>query len=131
MKFVRILFIISSFFVAFSAHALEIAPYTPAALARAQQSDAAYALHFHADWCPVCRAQSEALNQLKADPKLKVTVLVVNYDTEKALRRQFGVHTQSTIIAFKGRHETGRLAGESDPARIRAVLASALEAPNS
>lgn len=126
MKFVRTLFALLSFVAAASAHALDVTPYTPAALAQAQQSGKAYALHFHADWCPVCRAQSKALDQLKADPKLDVTVFVVNYDKEKSLRKQFGVRTQSTIIAFKGKHETARLAGESEPDRIRAVLASAL-----
>lgn len=126
MKLVRTLFVLLSLLTVASAHALEITPYTPAALAQAQQSSKSYALHFHADWCPVCRAQSKVLEELKADPKLNVTVFVVNYDTEKSLRKQFGVHTQSTIIAFKGRHETGRLAGESQADKIRAVLMSAL-----
>jgi thioredoxin 1 len=126
MKLVRTLFVLLSFLTAASAYALEITPYTPAALAQAQQSGKSYALHFHADWCPVCRAQSQVLEELKADPKLNLTVFVVNYDTEKSLRKQFSVHTQSTIIAFKGRHETGRLAGESQADKIRAVLVSAL-----
>jgi thioredoxin 1 len=126
MKLVRALFILFSFLASASVHALEIRPYTPAALAQAQQSDSAYALHFHADWCPVCRAQSIVLNRLKADPKLNVTVFVVDYDTEKALRRPYGVHTQSTLIAFRGRKETDRLAGVTDPDAIRAVLESAL-----
>ncbi len=126
MKLVRTLFVLFSFLTAASAYALEITPYTPAALAQAQQSGKSYALHFHADWCPVCRAQSQVLEALKADPKLNVTVFVVNYDKEKSLRKQFSVYTQSTIIAFKGRHETGRLAGESQADKIRAVLVSAL-----
>jgi thioredoxin 1 len=126
MKFVRTLFVLLSFLTATSVYALEIIPYTPAALAQAQQSGESYALHFHADWCPVCRAQSKVMEELKADPSLKVTVLVVNYDKEKSLRKPYGVHTQSTLIAFKGKHETGRLAGESAPEKIRAVLASAL-----
>ena len=126
MKLFRILFALLLIATASAAQALEIKPYTPAALAEAQKADKPYALHFHADWCPVCRAQSKVLEELKADPKLSVTVFVVNYDTEKALRKQFSVYTQSTIIAFKGKHETGRLAGESKPDKIRAVLASAL-----
>ena len=127
MKFVRALFVLFSFLTVTSVYALEIIPYTPAALVRAQQSEQSYALHFHADWCPVCRAQSKVLEDLKkADPSLKLTVLVVNYDKEKSLRKPYGVHTQSTLIAFKGKHETGRLAGESAPEKIRAVLASAL-----
>jgi thioredoxin 1 len=126
MKSVRILFALFAFVVAASAHALEVAPYTPTALAQAQQSGKSYALHFHADWCPVCRAQSKVIEKLKTDPKLGLTVFVVNYDTEKPLRKQYGVHTQSTLIAFKGRNETGRLAGDTDAGHIRAVLASAL-----
>ena len=125
MKLVRTLFILFSFVASASAYALDILPYTPAALRQAQQSDSAYALHFHADWCPVCRAQSKVLNTLKADPKLKLTVFVVDYDTEKALRKPYGVHTQSTLIAFKGKRETERLAGETNPDRIRSVLESA------
>ena len=126
MKLIRTLFVLLSFLTAASAYALEIIPYTPAALAQAQQSGKSYALHFHADWCPVCRAQSQVLEALKADPMLNVTVFVVNYDTEKSLRKPFSVYTQSTIIAFKGKHETGRLAGESQADKIRAVLMSAL-----
>lgn len=126
MKLVRTLFILLSFVASATAYALEIIPYSPVALTQAQQSGSAYALHFHAPWCPVCRAQSIVLNNLKTDPKLKVTVFVVDYDTEKALRKPYGVHTQSTIIAFKGRKETDRLAGVTDPDAIRALLESAL-----
>ncbi len=126
MKFVRRLFVLVSFLAASSVYALDIIPYTPAALTQAQNSGQSYALHFHADWCPVCRAQSKVLEELKTDPSLKLTVFVVNYDKEKSLRKPYGVHTQSTLIAFKGKQETGRLAGESAPEKIRAVLASAL-----
>lgn len=126
MKFIRLLFALFSFTVATSTFALDIVPYTPAALAKAQQSGKSYALHFHADWCPVCRAQTRAMDALKADPKLNLTVFVVDYDTNKPLRKPYRVHTQSTLIAFKGKQETARLAGETDPDKIRAVLASAL-----
>lgn len=126
MKPLRTLFALFLIVAGSAAHALEIKPYSAAALATAQQSNQSYALHFHADWCPVCRAQSMALERLKSDKSLKVTVYVVNYDREKALRKQYGVHTQSTIIAFKGKTETARLAGERADERISDVLASAL-----
>jgi hypothetical protein len=71
-------------------------------------------------------AQDKVLNRLKADKTLNVTVFVVNYDKEKGLRKQYGVHTQSTIIAFKGKTETARLAGETAEERISDTLASAL-----
>jgi thioredoxin-like negative regulator of GroEL len=126
MKPFRILLALLAFLAAASAHALEVVPYTPAAVAQAQQAGKSYVLHFHADWCPVCRAQSKVIESLKADPKLNVTVFVVNYDKEKSLRKEQGVRTQSTLIAFKGKSETGRLAGDTDADNIRAVLASSL-----
>lgn len=126
MKIVRTLFALLAFVATASAYALDVAPYTAAALTQAQQAGKAYALHFHADWCPVCRKQSQVIDTFKADPKLNVTVFIVNYDKEKALRKQYGVRTQSTLIAFRGKTETGRLAGDTDPVVIRDTLESAL-----
>lgn len=109
-----------------SAQALETQPYTAQALASAQQAGQPVALHFHADWCPTCRQQTTVLNQLKTDPALKLTVLVVNYDTEKDLRKALQVRTQSTVIVYKGAAEKARIAGETAPDKIRAALQAAL-----
>jgi thioredoxin 1 len=107
-------------------HALTVAPYTPAALAAAQKAGEPVVLHFHASWCPTCRAQDKAFDALKADPSLKVTLMPVDYDTEKALEKQMKVTAQSTLIVFHGATERGRSTGETDPARLKALLQSAL-----
>lgn len=104
--------------------ALDIQPYSPETLAARQKAGEAVALHFHADWCPTCRAQEKVFNGWKGDASVPGTLLVVNYDKERELKRQLGVRTQSTVIAYKGSKETGRLAGETDQAALRAVLAS-------
>lgn len=126
MKLYRILSALVLIAAAATAQALEIKPYTPAALAEAQQTNKSYVLHFHADWCPVCRKQSKVLDGLMADKTLNLTVFVVNYDKEKDLKQQYKVRTQSTLIAFKGLNETARLAGETAEERIRDILESAL-----
>jgi thiol-disulfide isomerase/thioredoxin len=112
--------------VAGMANALEVRPYSAAELAKAQKDSKPVALHFHADWCPTCRAQTQALETLKKEQGLDVTVLVANYDTEKELKRHYGVRAQSTLIAFKGDKETGRVIGDTSPEGIKAVLKSAL-----
>ena len=107
-------------------HAIKFQPYSAAALAVAQKADKPVALQFHADWCPTCRAQDKVLDKLKAEPGLDVTVFKVNYDTEKDLKRQYKIQTQSTVVILRGDKERGRLVGDTTEAGIRAALKSAL-----
>ena len=109
------------------AQALEIKPFSAAALASAQKAGQPVAVHFHAEWCPTCRKQSTVLTQLKSDKSLEaVTVLVADYDAERELRKTLKVRTQSTLVVFKGATERARVAGETDSAKLAATLRSAL-----
>ena len=110
-----------------AAQALTIKPFTPAALASAQNAGAAVAGHFRADWCPTCRAQDQAFKALKADPALdKVTLLLADYDKETKLNQQMKVQAQSTVVVFKGKSEVARDSGSVEPAQLKAVLSRGL-----
>jgi thioredoxin 1 len=110
-----------------AASALTVKPYSPAALEAAQGGDGSVALHFHAPWCPVCRQQDKALGSLKSDPALdKVTLLLVDYDNSKNLRKALNVEAQSTFVVYKGRSEVARNTGEIDPAKIKSTLMQGL-----
>jgi thioredoxin-like negative regulator of GroEL len=113
-------------FAASLASALTVVPYTPAALAAAQQAGKPVVVHFHATWCPTCKAQDKVIETLKADPSLDVTLMQADYDTEKALGKQMKVTAQSTLIVFHGAAERGRVIGETDPAKLKALIKSAL-----
>ncbi len=126
MKFARFIVCAVLLGAASLSHALEIKPYSAQALAAAENAGQPIALHFHADWCPTCRAQDKALQTLKAEKGLDLTLLTVNYDTEKALERRFHVNTQATIIVLKGRKEEARLVGDTSADGIRTALKSAL-----
>ena len=109
------------------ARALDIQPYTAAALQRAQAAGKPVAVHFHADWCPTCKAQEKAFDSLRGDPQLKdVTVLVANYDVERDLKQAMNVRSQSVVVVFRGSKETTRIGGETKPGKIKAALATAL-----
>jgi thiol-disulfide isomerase/thioredoxin len=125
MKFARTLAATALFLVGSMAQALTLAPYSPAALAAAQQAGEPVALHFHASWCPTCKAQDRALLQLQADPSLKLTVLKVDYDKEAELKQRLKVRTQSTLIVYRGSTERTRLTGETQPDKLKAALQTA------
>lgn len=111
---------------AMASHALDIQPYTAAALTQAQKANKPVALHFHAEWCPTCRAQEKVLQELKSEAGLDLTVLVANYDTEKDLKRRFNIRAQSTLVVLHGEKETYRVVGDTSPGGIRGALKSAL-----
>ena len=105
--------------------ALDIKPYSVQALSAEQQAGKPVSLHFHANWCPTCRAQEKIFQQWKGDASVPGTLLVVDYDKEKELKKQLGVRTQSTLIAYRGSVEKARVAGETDADKLRAALLSA------
>jgi len=113
-------------FGAMASHALDIQPYSAAALTQTQKANKPVALHFHADWCPSCRAQEKVLQELKSEAGLDLTVLVANYDTEKDLKRRFNVRAQSTLVVLHREKETYRVVRETSPGSIRGALKSAL-----
>ena len=107
-------------------YALTLTPYSSKAFANLQGAGEPVALHFHADWCPTCRAQDKSLEVLKSDPALKLTVLSVDYDKEVELKKQLNVWGQSTFIVYRGPVETARKIGETSPESIRKTLSSSL-----
>jgi thioredoxin 1 len=109
-----------------TAFALDVTPYSAPKLAEAKLAGKSVALHFHADWCPTCRAQQKVINELRVEKNLPLTIFIADYDHEPALREKLGVRTQSTLIVYKGKDEKARLAGETNAAKIRAALQAGL-----
>lgn len=108
------------------ARAATQAAFTRQAFAQAQQAGKPILVHVWASWCPTCARQAPLLKQLAAEPGNKdLTVLTVNFDTQKDVVKQFGVRTQSTLIAFRGKTEVGRSIGDTDTASIQALIARA------
>ncbi len=85
------------------------------------------AVVFHADWCPICRAQAPLLKELTQTPELKgLTLFVANFDTEKALKKSLGVTKQSTVVVFNDGKESARSTGDTQQASLAALLRRAI-----
>lgn len=115
------------FFVPAAANAGVQRPFDARAFAAAQDAGKPVLIEIHADWCPTCKAQLPILDKLSNDPEFANLVRFrVDFDSQKNLVKQFKAKMQSTLVLYKGRSEVARSVGETDEARIRAMLVKAL-----
>lgn len=97
--------------------------FTPTAFETAQKQGRVILVDVTASWCPTCKVQKSILESLSADPAYRdITILSVDFDTQKEVLRALGVRSQSTLITFRGLAEQGRSVGDTNPASIRALL---------
>ena len=114
--------------VAAPAFAQPVRPFSAQTLKAAQAKGLPVLVDVHADWCPTCRAQAPTIGAISRDPRFaKLVILKLDFDGQVAERRALGVSKQSTLIAYRGGAERGRVTGIVDPDQIRAFAATALK----
>ncbi len=124
---IRSLIAVLSLLAAMSAVAVDTKPFDPATFAALQAANQPVLIDVYADWCPICKQQAPIVGELMANPEFKdFTVLRVNFDTQKDLRRALGVAQQSTFIVYRGRQEVARSIADTNKASIAAALRKAL-----
>jgi len=96
-------------------------PFDAKAFEQAQAAGKTILIDVYATWCPVCKKQQPTIGRLEKE-KLDLVVYEVDFDRDKAALKQFRVQAQSTLIVFKGGKEVARSTGETDPARIQALV---------
>lgn len=102
-------------------------PFDSKAFASAQAAGKPILVEIHASWCPTCKAQAPILAKLEGQDKFRnLVVFRVDYDSQKEAVRAFGARMQSTLIAFKGKHEVGRSVGDTNETSIAALLGKAI-----
>ncbi len=79
-----------------------------------------------APWCPTCAAQKKVMATLLTEPRFAdLTILEIDFDSQKDLVRAFGARMQSTLIVYSDGKEVARGVGTTKPAKIEALLDSA------
>lgn len=108
-----------------AAQAAEFKKFDRAEFTAAQAAGKPALIDVAAWWCPVCKSQSNTIKAAVTDAKYNnLTIYRLDYDKHPEEWKAFGATKQATLIAFKGKQETGRLAYKTDKAEINALLAS-------
>lgn len=103
------------------------APYDKAKFDQLVQSGAPVIAHVHATWCSTCRRQEALMTDMLKDARFaKVQTTRIDYDTDKDFQKAHNVNSRATILVFKGGKETARVVFDTDPARIKSAVESAL-----
>lgn len=123
MKFAQATAILALSAVSSIAAAGEIKHYTQAEFDKLTHDGKPVVVNVSATWCPTCKAQKPIVESLMKQPAYKdVTVLAVDFDSEKPTLRKFKVSMQSTLVAFKGTKEVGRSTGDTTPEGIEGLI---------
>ena len=96
----------------------DLKPYTAEAVKAAMAEGKTTLLFFHAPWCPVCKAQEPKVKAQLNGAHKDVVAFTVDYDSNMALRKEFKVEKQSTLILYQGMKEVARLSYKSDDESI-------------
>lgn len=86
-----------------------------------------FLVEVHAPWCPTCQAQASIIKNLTSQPEFKdLSLVVIDFDSQKPLLKKLGVMKQSTLIVFKGGKEVGRSLGDTNESSIKNLMIKAL-----
>lgn len=114
------------FFVV-SANAFEKEPFTQDRFDELQAAGEVVLVDVFASWCPTCAKQQKAIAAYAdANPDNKFHVLVVDFDDNKDIVRQFRAPRQSTLLLYKGDKQFWFSVAESRPEVIAAELDKAI-----
>jgi thioredoxin 1 len=110
-----------------TASAAEREIFNKASFEAAQQRGARILVDISATWCPTCKAQKPIVDKLAEQPSNKdLVIFAVDFDSQQSVVRQLRAQSQSTLIAFRGKTETARSVGDTDPESIAALVQSTL-----
>ncbi|MGO4477927.1 thioredoxin family protein [Massilia sp. 2TAF26] len=109
------------------AHAGQTVPYTQQAFDKLAKAGKPVVVNIFATWCLTSTMQKPIQESLLKSPKYKdVTLLTVNFDTQKPVVAKLKATMQGTLIAFKGGREVARSESDATPEGVEAIFKKSL-----
>ncbi len=97
-------------------------PYEEKSFNEAQAAGKTVLIDVTASWCPTCKKQEPIIRAIEKE-RPNLVVYEVDFDKAKDLLQRLQVRAQSTLIVYKGQKEVARSTAETDPGRLRALVA--------
>ena len=115
------------------AQALTFEPFTEARFQSLQAANKPILVDINAKWCSTCKAQELVLNSYQRQhPDSGITVLKVDFDSQKPWVTYFKAPRQSTFVSFKGAEQVGFSVAETRSGEIfKQLNALRVDAPTS
>lgn len=127
MKFTKAVVLIALSTSAALAMAGETKPFNQEDFNQLTSTGKPVVLDISATWCPTCKAQKPIIESLMMQPAYQdVTLMTIDFDTNKPTLKKFKVAMQSTLVAFKGAKEVGRSVGDTNPEGIESLIKKTL-----
>ena len=73
-------------------------------------------------WCPTCRSFEKDVNEHLGDLPANTHILKANYDTEIALKKKYGVTTQTTFVQLIKWYKITKWSGSNTLAKVLAKI---------
>ncbi|GGE88077.1 thioredoxin family protein [Massilia psychrophila] len=110
-----------------SAYAGDVKPYNQAQFDGLVTSGKPVVIAVHAPWCGTCKTQMPMQADLMKKPEYKdVTLMTVDFDSQKDVLKKFNVTSQSTMVVFKAAKEVARSVGDTNLTSMDASIRKAL-----
>ena len=119
---IKKIFIISFFFLAISANAVEKKTnFSIEAFDKARASGKTIVINSYEIWCGTCSAQTKVLNQAEKEFK-EIIFLSYEQSKNKDIAKKLGIKYWTTIVVYKGNNEVSRLIGQTEKETIYSAI---------
>jgi len=83
-------------------------------------------LFFYAPWCPLCRAQDKDIIANLATFPQNTLILRTDYDSETALKQQYGVTLQTTFVVLDTSGKVSSIVNDPSLDELKSAITKSL-----